>query len=312
MPAGFVRTTLNPAPFVVSSGTNVAGVTFGNFRLISIGGNKFQDTNGNGVQNVGELGLAGVTIFLDADNDGLLDIGERSTTSDVNGNYTFTNVGPGTYTVREVVPAGFVQTTLNPPAIIASSGTNIAGVAFGNRSVSIGGYKFQDTNGNGVRDLGEQGLQGFTIYIDADSDGVLDIGEARTTTGANGNFGFSNLPPGTYRVREVGQINFVQMTNDPADIVLTINGGRTSTVLFGNIPVANLAVVSKLLFTGRNLTNLLNGTFGRQANFVANLYQNSALDRAPTLNELTYYLRLLMAGYTQEQITAMFRVDYRL
>jgi uncharacterized membrane protein len=309
--SGFTQTTANPAAITPTSGQTITAVTFGNFQLTSIGGAKFQDTNGNGVRNPGEPGLRGFTIFIDANNNGILDVGETSTTTDVNGNYSFANLGPGTYRIREVQQSGFTQTTANPAAITATSGQAVTAVNFGNfRLISISGNKFQDTNGNRVRNSGEPGLRGFTIYIDANNNHVLDPGERSTTTDANGNYSFANLGPGTYRVREVAKSGFVQMTNDPANIVAT-SGANVTGVAFGNMPVANLAAVSKLLFTGRNLTNLLNGTFSNQANFVANLYETS-LGRAPTVGELTYYLRLLRAGYTQQQVAAMFRASFRL
>ncbi len=312
LPIGFMQTTVNPVDIVASSGTSVSGVLFGNFQLIIISGSKFQDTNGNGIRDTGEPSLTGVTIFLDANSNGVLDLGERSTTTDANGNYSFANLAAGTYVVREVLPVGFVQTTTNPANIVASSGTNVSGVFFGNfQLITISGSKFQDTNGNGIRNPGEAGLAGFTIFLDANTNGVLDIGERSTTTDVNGNFSFANLALGTYRVREVGQPAFVQMTNNPANIVVTTSGVNVTGILFGNIPAANLAVFSKLLLTGNNLANLLNGTFARQANFVANLYQ-TLLGRAPDLAGLRYYLRLLQAGFTQPQVTNIFKHDFRL
>jgi uncharacterized membrane protein len=274
-------------------------------------GMKFNDLNGDGTKQAGDPGLSGFTVFLDANNNGVLDAGETFTTTDANGNYSFVNLAPGTYRVREVQQTGFTQTTLNPAAITLTSVQIVSGVNFGNfRLISISGNKFQDTNGNGVRNPGEGGLQGFTIFLDANNNGVLDTGERSTTTDANGNYSFANIGPGTYRVREVVKLGFVQMTNNPANIVAT-SGTNVTGILFGNIPAANLAAVSKLLFTGRNLTNLLNGTFANQANFVANLYQ-TLLSRAPDLAGLTYYLRLLQAGYSQQQVTAIFRANFRL
>ncbi|MEI8380326.1 MAG: SdrD B-like domain-containing protein, partial [Planctomycetota bacterium] len=249
----------NPANIVTSSGVNVGGINFGNFQRVIIGGTKFQDTNGNGIRNVGEPGLTGVKIYLDTNNNGLFDSGERFTFTGVSGNYSFANVGPGTFIVREVLQTGFVQTTANPANIVTSSGTNVGGVNFGNfQQILIGGTKFQDTNGNGVRDSGEPGLQGFTIYIDANNNHVFDAGERSTTTSSNGTYSFANLGPGTFRVREVLMNNFVKMTNDPAAIVAT-SGGNATDILFGNMPVSNLFTVSKLAMTGRNLTNYQNG-----------------------------------------------------
>ena len=308
---GFTQTTVNPANIVAISGTNVAGVNFGNFGLITISGSKFQDTNGNAFRDVGEPGLPGVTIFLDLNHDGKLDPGDPSTVTDANGNFSFSNLGPGTYVVREVVPAGFTQTTLNPANIVAQSGVNVAGVTFGDfpgafQPITISGTKFQDTNGNAIRDAGEPGLQNFTILLDANVGGVLT--ESSTTTDANGNFSFSNVGVGTYSLREVEQTGFVQMTNNPADIVVTTSSSNVTGILFGNIPVANLFTISKLLLTGQNLSNLLNGTIGRQANFVGNLYETQ-LGHAPDLAGLTYYLGLLMAGYTEQQVAGMFNVN---
>jgi hypothetical protein len=76
----------------------------------SIRGRKFQDQNQNGVQEIGELGLAGWTMFLDANNNGLLDAGEVSTTTDANGDYAFTQLTPGSYTLAEVNQTGWTRT----------------------------------------------------------------------------------------------------------------------------------------------------------------------------------------------------------
>jgi hypothetical protein len=68
---------------------------------------------------------------------------------------------------------------------------------------------------------------------------------------------------------------------------------------FGNFRIP----ASKLLLTGRNLSNLLDGTFLRQASFVADLYQ-TMLGRAPDLAGLEYYLRLMQAGFSRSQIAS--------
>jgi Ice-binding-like/SdrD B-like domain/Domain of unknown function (DUF4214) len=274
----------------------------------SISGRKVNDLNGDGVLQPGEPGLPGVTVFLDTDNNGALGPGEISTTTDVNGNYTFPNLLPGTYRVRQVTPAGMVQTTPNPAAITLSGGQDVSGVNFGDfRLISISGVKFQDTNGNGVRNIGEPGLQGWTVFLDANNNGVLDSGETRTTTDANGNYTFANLGPGTYRVREVGQSGWVQMTNNPAAVIAT-SGANVTVRPFGEARVATLISPSKLNLIGRNMAN---GVQARQARFVANLYQ-TLLGRAPDLAGLKRYIRLLQAGFSQQRVTAIFKADFRL
>ena len=236
--AGSTQTTSNPADILVGDDDDITNVNFGNFQWIAIGGLKFNDVNGNGVQDVGDVGFAGVTIFIDANLNGLLDLGELSTVTNASGSYSFTNIGPGTYRVREVLPAGSTQTTPNPIDVVANSGTNITGINFGNftnsfQLIVIGGLKFNDVNSNGVQDVGDVGLAGVTIFIDADLNGLLDAGELSTVTNASGFYSFTNIGPGTYRVREVLPAVTIQTTPNPADIQAS-SGNNIFEVDFGN------------------------------------------------------------------------------
>ena len=126
------QTTPNPPDIVAQSGTDVPNVNFGNFKQITISGQVFNDLNDNGNKDPGEPGLAGWTVFLDTNNNGQPDPGEPTTTTDADGNYSFANLGPGTYYVREVVQDTWQQTTPNPADIVAQSGTDVPGQDFGN------------------------------------------------------------------------------------------------------------------------------------------------------------------------------------
>ena len=73
------------------------------------------DTNFNGIQDAGEIGVANVTVrLLDGNGNEL-----ATTTTDANGLYSFTNLAPGTYRVDFVPPTGY---TISP----ANQGTNDA------------------------------------------------------------------------------------------------------------------------------------------------------------------------------------------
>jgi predicted outer membrane repeat protein len=105
-------------------------------RAVEIHGVQFHDANSNGVQDPGEAGLAGWTIYLDLNQNGQLDPGEPSTISaadnpattgvDETGQYSFIDLEPGTYTVHELPQDNFTQ-TFPRDLMFTSSGTVNAG-----------------------------------------------------------------------------------------------------------------------------------------------------------------------------------------
>jgi len=100
----------------LKSGQIVSNINFGNThekQRTEIMGMKWHDINGNGKIDDGEPGLANVTIFLDLNDNGVLEENEPSKITDKQGRYIFSNLEAGTYVVREVVPAGYLQT--HPP-----------------------------------------------------------------------------------------------------------------------------------------------------------------------------------------------------
>ncbi len=130
---GWTQTTTNPAPINLGSGESRSGVNFGNFQNISISGSKFNDLNNNGVLDAQEPLLPNWQVFLDANADDSLGAGEVNTSTDSLGGYSFANLGPGTYRVREVNQPGWTRTTPNPADIVAvSGGTNTSNINFGN------------------------------------------------------------------------------------------------------------------------------------------------------------------------------------
>jgi hypothetical protein len=70
-------------------------------------------------------------------------------------------------------------------------------------TATIRGLVFADHNADGIRQTGEPGLAGRTVFLDLHRDGRLDPGDPRTTTAADGSFAFGGLAPGSYLVRQV-------------------------------------------------------------------------------------------------------------
>ncbi|MCX6328278.1 MAG: hypothetical protein NTZ85_02020 [Bacteroidia bacterium] len=99
---------------------------------------------------------------------------------------------------------------------------------------SISGMKFNDLNGNEIKDTGEDGLSNWTIYIDANQNGSKEPGEQSTTTGGGGSYSFTNLSPGTYRIREVGQNGWNQTCPASGYYDVTITNTNVTGINFGN------------------------------------------------------------------------------
>ncbi|WP_197524718.1 SdrD B-like domain-containing protein [Botrimarina hoheduenensis] len=219
------------APNLFRAGDTVAvtvaavagGVTtenFGNYRPATVTGLKFLDRNGDGQRNADvpggpEPGLAGVVIYADLNNNGLLDRGEPKTITqlddpntqgiDETGQYVLNGLPPGSspLVIREVVTDGLTPTF--PTPIVAgsgiwmvdlTSGQVVEGYDFGNApAASVHGQKWLDANGNGFRDPSEEGLDGVLIYADLNNNGELDPGEPTSVTHSVA----STLPqPGDY------------------------------------------------------------------------------------------------------------------
>ena len=110
--------------FTTQSGLNEKHLNFGNFALITVSGNVYNDLDGNGLKGSGEPGLQGWTVNLLDSSGNVL----TSVVTDSNGNYSFTGVAGGQYEVAEVVQTNWVQTQPLYPTVYsftAESGNNL-------------------------------------------------------------------------------------------------------------------------------------------------------------------------------------------
>lgn len=199
-----------------------------------IHGMKFEDLNGDGDKDAGEPGLANWTINL---YDGAM-VFMASTSTDASGSYEFDNLNVGTYNVRETQKPGWTQTTTNPAPIAAGLGDVIMNVNFGNfKNVNISGFKWNDKNGDGIWDIGEPALAGWTIFIDENANMMLDAGEDSMVTTSSLGYTFSNRGPGTYSVCEVpqaGWMNTFPLGTLCQNVVVDVSGQDVTGVNFGN------------------------------------------------------------------------------
>ena len=151
------------------------------FGLSNLGGTVFNDVDRDDIQDTGELGIEGLTVFIDANADGLFNPSETRSITDVNGDYEFIGVPAGSYLVGLLTPSSNLPTVetsrsvwtttsasnwlsepiwsfeLNGNAIIAAQGSDGSGHEL---------WKFDGQKYTRIADLNPSG------------DGVLNFGSA--------------------------------------------------------------------------------------------------------------------------------------
>lgn len=253
VPFGFDQTTPpNDDGFTVflSNGQDVENQDFGTIAVPvitgSIAGVVYDDADADGTVDVGEVGASGRTVFLDDDNNGTLDVTEVFTTTDVDGSYLFDLLEIKSYNVRSELPTGWRQTfPLNDAALVVTltngdrdqTGKDI--LTTDKPVATFSGNVFNDENRDGVKDTGEDGLQGITIFLDLNTDGNLDSGEPTRTTDSNGNYAFTNIDIGTYEVNQVLQANWLQTSpvNDLPQNITLIADDNLTNIDFGTATI---------------------------------------------------------------------------
>ncbi len=229
---GYVGTSAGTEAETAVSGGDVSGVNFGEFRQVSVGGEVFNDLNGDGSAEAGDAGLSGWSISL---LDGASTVIATATT-DSKGAYAFANLGPGSFAVTVSPRAGFVGTSAATIPVATRSGQDVTSANFGEfQAVSLTGEVFLDANGDSLPDNGEGGLSGWTVNL-LNSSGQT-IGSILTPTG--GAFSFPGQGPGRYTIQVVGQYGYV-VTTSP--LVVTTSSGQDLTNLnIGEFRTVSLA-----------------------------------------------------------------------
>lgn len=216
-PLSFQVTVNNPAS--VSIVQNVAAVsddsgtiptTPSNITMTplgaSIGDLVWADLDGDGTQDPGEPGIAGVQVNVTGPG-----CAPCSAVTDVFGAYLVGGLAAGSYNAAVApgtVPPGHLLTTPGSVNATLSAGQQFTTADFGLRppgTASIGDTVWLDTDEDGVQDAGEPGIPGITVrlYIDQNNDGAVDIGDTLVTvdiTDADGRYGFGGLHPDDYLV----------------------------------------------------------------------------------------------------------------
>ena len=180
-----------------------------------LGERVWNDVDGDGVQDQGERGVANVTVRL-LDASGAV---VATTATDAAGQFVFARLADGAFRLEFDAPDGFEFTLVDqgtdderdsdadpatgrsPVVTLAPDELNLD-VDAGLRPASTGGptigdFAWDDLDRDGIQEPGEPGLANVTVTLRDPGGTVL----ATTTTDAGGQYGFTNVAPGSYRLR---------------------------------------------------------------------------------------------------------------
>ena len=287
----------------------------------TLGGFVYQDCNNNGVFDDGEPPIANVVITLTGADVNGASVSLTATT-DVHGQYQFANLNAGTYTLTEQQPAGFLDgkdaagtpfggaasTTIGQDIIsgitIPTSPTTLHGVNynFGEVGTSISGIIYEDTNDNGVRDVGEPLI---TVPVTITLTGTDDIGQAvsRTIVTTTGQYQFNLIRPGAYAISEsqpagyedgkdsVGQTDGAlngQLSPPDSIVNISLDGCHAGTGYnFGEKKIAALNTLSGFVYQDCNNNGVFDAGDQPIANAVVNLTGTDTTGAAVNLTATT-------------------------
>ena len=263
------RNRAQPYPVTLAAGGNNITADFGYVQdgIIGeqsvIGNQVWYDADGDGLYDpsVGDIGVAGVTVdlWLDSNGNNNLDPGDTKVmtrTTGASGDYNFTSLPAGTYFVEVTddlgVLTGLIPTILGPNpgqdnnnqtrgteyTVVLPADTINPTADFGfTLPAAIGDLVWYDTDRDGYQDVGEPGIANVTVdlYLDSNNNNLPDPAEkvATTTTGSDGGYIFTGLPPGDYIVDVVNatvptgyqQIVLNQGEPDPTTPAITVAAG---------------------------------------------------------------------------------------
>ncbi len=222
----------NPSNFTIQQTVNAPPPA-------TLDGEVYNDPTDSGTPASG-AGLSGWTFNLMSGSTQV-----ATTTTDSNGDYSFTNVFPGSYTIAVAEQTGFVATVPSSGTlpVTAGRGQTIDNLDFGEfQTVTVSGEVFDDVSDSGSFNANDPGLSGWTVNLLNGSSSVVQT----TTTDSNGNYSFTSIGPGTYTIAQVLQPGFVQTEPNSGGLSITPTGGV-------NISGENIGIVKGALLSVTNL-----------------------------------------------------------
>ena len=197
------------ADITLKSRDSLLNFDAGIYKYAKVGDFVWDDKNANGIQDVGESGVPGISITLSQIHNNIKVVAKIFTTSQ-DGFYLFDSLMPGRYFITIQKPEEFNLTPVKIGidrtkdsdytenegiSIMLMSGEENRDADIGLfRLGKVGNFVWEDKNANGIQDLGENGISGIKVTLTG-RDYSKD-----TITDANGLYLFEKLKPGKYQL----------------------------------------------------------------------------------------------------------------
>ena len=196
-------------------------INFGYVKKHAISGTVYLDQNRDKAKDGGDIAQSGVTVKL-VDASGAV---VATTTTDADGNYSFTGLNDGTYTVQvdKTGPLASTEQTEDPSGngdsrsqaiTFTRSDPDVTNVNFGYaEDYTVSGTVYYDKDRSETLNNSEPGFDGITVKLLGEDGSVV----ATTTTKADGTYSFAKLPAGKYtvKVEPSDLLKKLEQTEDP-------------------------------------------------------------------------------------------------
>ena len=254
----------------------------------------WQDDDGSST-NDNEPPVSGITVSLYTCNGDFV----ASTETDAQGAYAFVDLLPGDYYIEVDSLPGFAFSTGADSGVDNSNGSGTtACISVDDTTVtinagiaplsSIGNYVWLDNNVNGIQDANESGVAGIPLVLLDDNE--LEI--ANTVTGTQGEYNFSDIAPGNYRIeiRDSRTFGVTLQSIGPEDTdselriegsrlvseYFTLSGGNDLTDIDMGLTIES-AIIGGLVFQDEGLDGVLSNADDRVQDISVHLYSSAGV-----------------------------------
>ncbi len=238
--------------FTLLTGTQNSTIDMGVYQnVVSLGDKVWLDTNHDGIQDVGETGVRDINVTIHSETNDF----SKSVLTDENGNYLFTHLSAGEYSVEfKDIPYGHLITQkdvngnksdLNDSDVYVNEDKKLVTEATlltpGENDLSwdmgiyktvclpgkavLGNLVWEDFNKNGIQDIGERGVANVkaTLFNNDTDEKVAEV-----VTDENGLYEFAHLDPAfNYYVQFTLPAGYVVSPQDQDDDMIDSDADAT-------------------------------------------------------------------------------------